>query len=801
MFKFLRAVFFGLALMVTFYPFAVSAKDFYIDEIKPLFDKRCVGCHSCYNAPCQLKLSSFEGLDRGATKKKVYKSSRLIAQPPSRLFIDQPNAEQWRRRHWMKVGPLYRKYSYGFSPVVNDGADRSILYKLAALRRDNDLPVKGSSEENWSCPNNKKKLGIGETHIDSYLKKKKNGGMPFGLPPLKDDEFATLDAWLADGAKGPGPEAKKKMGEPSSPEGKAILKKWEAFFNAESLKERVVARYIYEHLFLSHIVFKGIPGDFYRLARSKTSCAEGVEEIATRRPYGNPGPNFVNYCFRKYPATIVDKNHVVYRLDDAKMARLKSLFLGNDWEATKFPSWKIKQASNPFITFAEIPARARYQFMLDDALFNLRSFIRGPVCRGPSAVDSIDEQFFVFFLKPDADDSVTDPEFLKEAANLLTLPASRDSNMKELLWRDYKITKARNEYRKLRDRYYGASHSQGYSLDDIWDGGGVNNNAVMTVQRHFDSGSVTQGAVGGIPKTSLILDYPIFERFYYNLVAGFDVYGNIFHQVSTRLYMGLLRMEGEELFLSFLPADKREALRDTWYKGKLFTQWKIHKTYPLLGLDRGTQVRYPLPSTMPGAAFKADFLKQVLNDRLKPQVRGETDSINCCGPVPNRKIANSVSSQKELEEEMRKVTSIAAKDAPYVSQMPDLAFLRVEMGNDDLVYTIIRNKAHFNVAWINGEDKRRDIKADTINIARGFIGSYPNRFFSVSMAKAADFLRAMQAVESGEDYWAFVDAYGFRRSNPEFWEISDWFNARNLKDRPIDGGLFDLNRYAQREKL
>lgn len=41
----------------------------YLTEVKPLLDKRCVVCHSCYNSPCQLKLDSFEGADRGATKK------------------------------------------------------------------------------------------------------------------------------------------------------------------------------------------------------------------------------------------------------------------------------------------------------------------------------------------------------------------------------------------------------------------------------------------------------------------------------------------------------------------------------------------------------------------------------------------------------------------------------------------------------------------------------------------------------------------------------------------------------------
>jgi len=44
----------------------------YLSEVKPLLDKRCTVCHSCYNSPCQLKLDSYEGADRGATKSSVF---------------------------------------------------------------------------------------------------------------------------------------------------------------------------------------------------------------------------------------------------------------------------------------------------------------------------------------------------------------------------------------------------------------------------------------------------------------------------------------------------------------------------------------------------------------------------------------------------------------------------------------------------------------------------------------------------------------------------------------------------------
>ena len=75
----------------------------YVAEVKPLLDKRCVVCHSCYNAPCQLKLSSYEGADRGGTKNAIYNSTRLTTMDPTRLFIDAQTTEQWRQKDFFSV--------------------------------------------------------------------------------------------------------------------------------------------------------------------------------------------------------------------------------------------------------------------------------------------------------------------------------------------------------------------------------------------------------------------------------------------------------------------------------------------------------------------------------------------------------------------------------------------------------------------------------------------------------------------------------------------------------------------------
>ena len=68
----------------------------YYRDIKPIVDSRCAVCHGCYDAPCQLKMTSFEGIDRGANKEKVYNGSRWLAGNLTRVSIDAKSTQEWR---------------------------------------------------------------------------------------------------------------------------------------------------------------------------------------------------------------------------------------------------------------------------------------------------------------------------------------------------------------------------------------------------------------------------------------------------------------------------------------------------------------------------------------------------------------------------------------------------------------------------------------------------------------------------------------------------------------------------------
>ena len=77
-------------------------------------------------------------------------------------------------------------------------------------------------------------------------------------------------------------------------------------------------------------------------------------------------------------------------------------------------------------------------------------------------------------------------------------------------------------------------------------------------------------------------------------------------------------------------------------------------------------------------------------------------------------------------------------------------------------------------------------------------GSYPEFFFVVDRDDVERFAREYDALQTREEYDRFMERYGVRRTNPRFWETSDWFNAQALREQPERAGLFDLNRYQNR---
>lgn len=733
-------------------------------KVQDILNHRCVVCHSCYDAPCQLKLTSPAGLLRGASKEAVYHTERLEDAQPTRLGIDAQTVAGWRALGFYSVLPS--------SKVAGEGG--TVLERYLQLGRQAPLTANApvptelglSIDRPLACPTTQE--------FDAFSTANPKAGMPYATTPLSDNEYQVLMAWIQNGAPLP-------SGAPEIPEDtQNQIAAWEAFLNTPDLRHQLMSRYLYEHLFLARLHFpNGNPRQFFQLVRSASPPGSKIEIIATRRPFDDPGAEPFYYRLQPFEETIVHKDHLVYSIGPDRLARYQQLFLDPEWSVTELPAYVEDEGGNPFSTFAVIPARSRYQFLLDDALFFVRSFIRGPVCHGETAVDVIEDRFWVSFLDPDADLSVTDPSFLAEGASFLELPVGE---LDGRFLGDIQGMSHENQikYLEFRDARYGdsAAHKKGFGYDAIWDGGGTNPQALITVFRHFDNASAMTGFHGGIPETGWVIDFPVFERIYYDLVAGYDVFGRVEHQLSTRLYMDELRMESEDNFLNFMPRGDRQKMHKTWYQGalaELHTYWhrrRVDDSFPTgIGFETDTP--------------RQEFLLELLN--RGGSLWATDDPINRCNeddcPSDNSALANDL---REL----------ANQTGEWVKYLPDVSLLLVE--NDDgstTLFSLLHDKAHYNVAFLFEEKDRRNPQADVLTILPGVIGSYTNFYFRLRQDEVASFANDLKSVRSQVEWVDFAASYGLRRTSPDFWKTSDQVMAMFLTSNPVQAGVLDLNRY------
>ena len=734
----------------------------YRKDIQPILNRRCVVCHACYDAQCQLKLSAWEGVARGASKEKVYDSARVLEAPPTRLFVDAQTASEWRARD--------------FHPVLNERAPTatanlsgSVLFRMLDLKRRHPLPDAKVLPASFDFSLNRDQQCATIEEFDSFERDYPQWGMPYGLPGLSDSEQATLVRWLEQGAPYEGPA-------PLPPAVGQQVREWEQFLNGDSLKEQLTSRYLYEHLFLAHLRFDSdSESHYFRLLRSSTPPGQPIRELATRRPYDDPGVSRVYYRLEAERETLVAKTHMPYALGPERMALWRQLFLTPDYGVDALPSYAPDVAANPFVAFQALPVNARYRFMLDEAQFTIMSFIKGPVCRGQVAVDVIEDQFWVFFVNPRAVGSDADAEFLARESRNLSLPSEKGSDAPILAtWKEY--SRRENRYLQAKSEYMQGKFNapSKVTLDLIWDGDGRNPNAALTVFRHFNSASVVKGLVGEPPKTAWVIGYPLLERIHYLLVAGFDVYGDAGHQLNSRLYMDFLRMEGEFNFLALLPSAQRDTVRDYWYRGaRQSVKDYLYGSKAWFNQDSGIDYH----STDPQRE-----LYGLLRARLAPVLGTNFD----------------LSSVKDsaLRNELQTLAAIHGRS---LSLMPEAGFLRLDdPAGPSRYFTLVRNTGHSNVTHLADEKKELLPDENTLTVVPGFIGAYPNVLYVMPHAALSEFTAAVRGLSSEADYRALADRFAIRRTHPQFWTYSDALQDAYARLSPTEAGLFDYNRIENR---
>jgi hypothetical protein len=739
-------------------------------DIKPILEQRCTVCHGCYDAPCQLKLDSFEGIARGANKDKVYDGTRLLAANLTRLFEDAHTNAQWREK--------------GFYPVLNErensaqaNLDASVLYNMLRLKRDNPVPTEYPLPESFDFSLNREQSCPKIEEFAGFEKEHPLWGMPFGMPAISDREFNTIKRWIELGSPKDDPAA---IDQTLAQK----VRQWELFLNGDSLKQQLMSRYVYEHWFQGHLFFnKGLDDAFsqlatdtagarvyFRLVRSKTPPGQPIDLIATRRPFDDPGVQRVYYRLQRDVTSVLQKNHLPYRLDAKRMQRLRELFLTPDYTVSHLPSYEPEVASNPFKAFAELPARSRYKLMLDEAEFTIMGFIKGPVCRGQVALNVIDDHFWVYFVNPEMKSIDKQGEFLATHSDDLRMPAERTSTSLILTaWMDY--SRSQKKYLQEKTAFLRSLTEENGppNMDLVWDGGHTNNNAALTIFRHFDAATVVRGNIGKPPKTAWLIDYSLLERIHYLLVAGFDVYGNVGHQLNTRLYMDFLRMEGEYNFLTLLPGDARQQERDFWYRGAKsevleYVNWQDDQFNP----EPAIKYRTKTPKLE---------LYSLLQQHIGSAVYSPLNLTRIDAPALNR---------------LQEVHGIPA------SLMPQLSVLRIDSNTSTSYITITNNNAHSNISQPFEESKRRLKQEDTLTVMHGVVGAYPNVFYHITRNELEVFVNRVATLSTEADYQELARDFGVARNSEDFWPFSDKLARDHLAAQPIASGLLDYNRLENR---
>lgn len=743
-------------------PLAAYHEPEYFRDIKPIFDKRCVVCHGCYDAPCQLKLTAFAGVERGVSREKVYNGTRLMADDVSRLFVDARSADEWRQRNFYPVLNEYRQDEQA-------NLNASSLYRMLELKRQHPLPSQGPLPSSFDFSLDREQQCPRVETFDQFAKDYPQWGMPFGFPGIDDVDFNRIKRWLETGAKVAPPP-------PIAASLQHAVEHWESFFNGDDLKTQLMSRYIYEHLYLGDLFFSGVDNaQFFSLVRSRTPPGQRVDMIATRRPFDDPQVARVYYRLVPIRSTLLVKSHMPYALNAERMQKWSEWFLRDTGTVEALPSYAPQIASNPFKAFRDLPVRSRYRFMLDEAQFTIMGFIKGPVCRGQVALNAINDQFWVAFIDPDLPEVEREGALLDRESDDLRLPAEDETTTALLNWRKY--AQAQTRFLQAKAQFFDGelSRNGGTELAHVWNGDGVNRNAALTVFRHFDSATVVKGFVGEPPKTAWILGYSLLERIHYLLVAGFDVYGNVGHQLMTRMYMDFLRMEGESNFLAFLPKNARAAESQYWYRnvGDEVTQYLYS---PRFAIEAETAITY-----------QTDQPKLEFYDKLKKYL----------GPALSQRWSLVDNPEANVSTPMA-LHRLQHLRGASLTQLPQLSIVSVEKHGARKVFTMVHNIGHANVSTLLFEDKQILHDEDSISLVPGILGSYPNIFFDIAEEQLPAFVAAIEQLNTAADYTRLIDDFGIRRNSPRFWAYSDWLHDQLRAQSRIEVGVLDYNRYENR---
>ena len=343
-------------------------------------------CHGCYDAPCQLKLDAWEGCCVVPARTRS-DGTRLVNANLARLFEDARASTSGGIkgfiRYWMA-----------------GSAARHLLRMLQLKARSSAARrprAAGRFDFGWIATSS----AANPTSSDAFARITAVGACPTEYLPWRMRTRCSANGWKqgAPGCREPLPHRRFRprsiAGRPSS---------------TVPASSRSWYRAIYEHLFIGDLYFSGSAGcacyfhagAFAHRPGARQSRSSPHAGPMTRRGDEPPPPASPLHQL------VLDKRHMPYALNDARMTRWNALFFRPRYEVSRLPGYQASVAANPFVAFRELPVASRYQFMLDGGAIHHHGVYQGPVCRGQVALNVIDDHFWVIFTDPNVMDP--DPE-------------------------------------------------------------------------------------------------------------------------------------------------------------------------------------------------------------------------------------------------------------------------------------------------------------------------------------------------------------------------------------------------------
>jgi hypothetical protein len=282
-----------------------------------------------------------------------------------------------------------------------------------------------------------------------------------------------------------------------------------------------------------------------------------------------------------------------------------------------------------------------------------------------------------------------------------------------------------------------------------------------------------------------VVDFPLLERIYYALVAGFDIYGTAGHQLATRQYMDALRIEGESYFLDYMPKESRKQMMSSWY------------------IDIDLEDLHYSPAPIPaGIAFTTKTpQRELIEDVVRNQIIAENIDFDRNYLPADVAYPSLPEKYETIDDTIKGFVAVSAPGTSFYRHFADhaanLAWVRITNipDREDQVVSMVINRWHDNVRVLFLEDLYLDPTKDRASFIKGFVGSYPNYFFVVQASELPDFFDILNSFEINEGSVKRLSKYGVNRAEDNFWDVYDWFQAEFDKSQKEDGGIIDLNRY------